>query len=55
LSQEKENRNVTVTYPKYQRISNQNFPEEIKIVANSEGKGTQVETYPVIGAFNRIG
>jgi hypothetical protein len=43
LSQEKENRNVTVTYPKYQRVNNQNFPEEIKIVANSEGKGTQVE------------
>ncbi|HSM62494.1 MAG TPA: DUF4292 domain-containing protein [Gillisia sp.] len=43
LAQEKENRNVTITYPKYQRVNNQNFPEEIKIVANSEGKGTQVE------------
>jgi len=43
LSQEKENRNVTVTYPKYQKVNNQDFPEEIKIVANSEGKGTQIE------------
>jgi hypothetical protein len=43
LAQEKENRNVTVTYPKYQKVNNQNFPEEIKIVANSEGKGTQVD------------
>lgn len=43
LAQEKENRNVTVTYPKYQKVNNQDFPEEIKIIANSDGKGTQVE------------
>lgn len=43
LAQEKENRNVTITYPKYQQVNNQNFPEEIKIVANSAGKGTQVD------------
>jgi hypothetical protein len=43
LSQEKENRNVTVTYPKYQRVSGRTIPEEIKIVANSEGSGTQIE------------
>lgn len=43
LAQEKENRNVTVTYPKYQKVNNQNFPEEIIIVANSEGQGTQVD------------
>jgi outer membrane biogenesis lipoprotein LolB len=43
LSQEKENRNVTVSYPKYQNISGRTLPEDIKIVANSEGKATQVE------------
>lgn len=43
LAQEKENRNVTVTYPKYQNVSGRTIPEDIKIVANSEGKGTQVE------------
>ena len=43
LSQEKENRNVTVTYPKYQRVSGQTFPQDIRIVANESGKGTQIE------------
>tara|TARA_R100000935_G_C2797904_1_gene149053 strand:- start:62 stop:829 length:768 start_codon:yes stop_codon:yes gene_type:complete len=43
LSQEKENRNVTVTYPKYQRVSGQTIPEDIRIVANESGKGTQIE------------
>lgn len=43
LSQEKENRNVTVTYPRYQRVSNQTLPEDIKIVTNDAGKGTQIE------------
>lgn len=36
LSQEKENRNVTVTYPKYQNVNGQIIPEEIRIVANSQ-------------------
>ncbi len=52
LSQEKENRNVTVTYPKYQKINGQDFPEEIKIVANSEGKGTQIEIFYRSVSFN---
>ncbi|RKS55436.1 uncharacterized protein DUF4292 [Gillisia mitskevichiae] len=52
LSQEKENRNVTVTYTKYQKINDQNFPEEIKIVANSEGKGTQIDIAYRSVAFN---
>ena len=43
LSQEKENRNVTVTYPKYQRVSGQTLPQDIRIVANEAGKGTQIE------------
>lgn len=43
LAQEKENRNVTVTYPSYQKVENQSFPEEIKIIANDSGKGTQIE------------
>lgn len=43
LSQEKENRNVTVTYPKYQRVNGRTIPEEIRIVANSQGSGTQIE------------
>ena len=43
LSQEKENRHVTVSYPKYQRIGNQTFPEEIKIIANETGKSTQID------------
>lgn len=43
LSQERENRNVTVTYPRYQRIGNQQLPEDIRIVANQAGSGTQIE------------
>lgn len=43
LAQEKENRSVTVTYPRYQTVSGQTLPEEIKIVANEGGKGTQIE------------
>lgn len=43
LSQERNNRNVTVTYPKYQKIGNQTFPEEIKIIANETGKSTQID------------
>ncbi len=43
LAQETENRSVTVTYPKYQRVSNQSLPEEIRIVANESGSGTQIE------------
>lgn len=43
LAQEKENRSVTVTYPKYQRVSGQTLPEDIKIVANEGGTGTQIE------------
>jgi len=43
LAQEKENRNVTVTYNKYQRVSNQTIPEDIRIVANQSGEGTIIE------------
>lgn len=43
LSQEKENRNVTVTYPKYQSVNGKTIPEEIRILANSQGSGTQIE------------
>lgn len=43
LSQDKENRSVTVTYPGYQTVSGQILPEEIRIIANEGGKGTQIE------------
>jgi hypothetical protein len=43
LSQEKENRSVTVTYSKYQSVANQLFPEEIKIIANEATKSTQID------------
>lgn len=43
LAQEKESRSVTVTYPKYQRVSGQSLPEEIRIIANEGGSGTQIE------------
>lgn len=43
LAQERENRNVTVTYNKYQRVSGQTIPEDIKIVANQSGQGTIIE------------
>ncbi len=43
LAQERENRNVTVTYPKYQRVSGQTIPENIRIVANQSGEGTIIE------------
>lgn len=43
LSQERENRNVTVTYNKYQRVSGQTIPEDIRIVANQAGVGTIIE------------
>ncbi|CAN5350695.1 DUF4292 domain-containing protein [soil metagenome] len=43
LAQERENRNVTVTYSKYQRVSGQTIPEDIRIVANQAGEGTIIE------------
>lgn len=43
LAQESENRNVTVTYPNYQRVSGQTLPEDILIIANASGSGTQIE------------
>lgn len=52
LAQERENRNVTVTYPKYQKVSGQTIPEDIKIVANNGGTGTQVEVNFKSVSFN---
>ncbi len=43
LAQERENRNVTVTYNKYQRVSGQTIPEDIRIVANQSGQSTIIE------------
>ncbi len=43
LTQEKENRGVTVTYSGYQSIDQQLFPEEIHIIANEKGHGTQID------------
>lgn len=34
ISQEAQNRNVIITYPKYQTVDGKVFPEEIKIIAN---------------------
>lgn len=52
LSQEKENRSVTVTYPKYQRVSGNTIPEDIKIIANEGGSGTQIEINMRSVSFN---
>ncbi len=43
LSQEKQNRAVTVTYPKYQRVAGQTFPEDIKIIASEAGSSTSID------------
>lgn len=43
LGQERENRNVTITYPKYQTVNGRVLPEEIKIVANEGGRGTNID------------
>lgn len=43
LGQERENRNVTITYPQYQNVSGRTIPEEIVIVANEGGTGTNIE------------
>lgn len=43
LGQERENRSVTITYPKYQQVSGRVLPEEIKIVANEGGRGTNID------------
>lgn len=43
LSQKKENRHVTVTYPKYQRVNGRLLPEQIKIIASEGGQGTQID------------
>lgn len=52
LSQERENRSVTITYPKFQSVSGRILPEEIRIVANEAGSGTQIEiTYRSV-SFN---
>lgn len=37
------NRNVTVTYPEYQKIGQQLFPGEIQIVANEGAQNTKID------------
>ena len=43
LGQPNENRSVTVTYPEYQRIGNQIFPGQIKILANDGPDNTRID------------
>lgn len=43
LSQEGASRGVTVTYPSYQTVNQQIFPQEIKIVANEGSSNTQID------------
>lgn len=42
LAQEKENRSVTVTYSDYQDVAGRLFPKEITIIANENGKSTNI-------------
>ncbi len=43
LSQERENRSVTVTYPDYQVVQGQYLPKEIKIIASEGSANTRIE------------
>lgn len=43
ISQEGENRSVTVTYPAYQEVSGRVFPGEIKIIAIEGSSNTQID------------
>lgn len=43
LTQEKDNRGVTVTYSDYQTTGGYLFPEEIKIIANENNSSTNIE------------
>lgn len=43
IAQEGLGRSVTVTYPSYQKIEEQEFPKEIKVIANEADKNTQVD------------
>lgn len=52
LAQENENRSVTITYSDYQNVEGYIFPENIRIIANEGGTGTNIElTYRSI-SFN---
>ncbi len=43
LGQERENRNVTVTYPEYQKVQGQLFPSQIKIIASEGSQNTLID------------
>ncbi|MHA6278942.1 DUF4292 domain-containing protein [Salinimicrobium sp. CAU 1759] len=43
LGQERENRNVTITYPEYQKIQGQLFPSQIKIIATQGAESTRID------------
>lgn len=43
LSQDQENRSVTVTYPDYQVVNGQYLPKEIKIIASEGSANTRIE------------
>ena len=43
LSQTRENRNVTVTYPEYQKVGGQLFPGQIKILASEGAENTRID------------
>lgn len=43
LGQEQENRGVTVTYPEYQKVKEQLFPSQIKIIATEGAENTRID------------
>ena len=43
IRQSIENRNLLINYPKYQKVGNQDFPEEIFIKANQNDEGTTIK------------
>lgn len=43
LGQQSENRNVTITYPSYQKVRGKIFPEQINILANDGPENTRID------------
>ena len=43
LSQPRENRSVTVTYPEYQKVEGKLFPTQIQVLANEGAENTRID------------
>lgn len=52
ISQEGAGRSVTITYPEYQKIAGQAFPQEIKIIASEAGSNTKIDLQFRSAEFN---